>query len=414
MAKTKTMYTPAQRIEALDAFRQSGMTVQEFSANWGVGEATLKKWLSRYAKGGESAFETSGKRGRPKGSGKAVPEPMKVAVLSSKKDFPFFGVRRVQSWCERAFGLGVSRREVEKTLTEAGVEPVKRRKRRQMKRTIHRFERAKPMQMWQSDITQFVCPRTEKRVFLCVFLDDCSRYVAGWAVAARQTTEMVIAAYESGVLRYGRPAECLTDQGRQYAAWRGKTEFQAKLKQDGVKHTLSRPHHPETLGKCERLWETMREEFWQGVEVVDVEDAKERLTHWFGHYNHMRPHQGLENATPAERFFGTEDASRKAIEEAVAKNAAAIALGERPRQPFYMTARIGEEQVAISADRGGLVVSTGDGTKRIGFEDLGGTGAQDLPVESGPAMAAVERGPDSGPMPASAEMSACAEVSDAD
>ncbi|MEK7743233.1 MAG: hypothetical protein AAB578_02500, partial [Elusimicrobiota bacterium] len=58
-------------------------------------------------------------------------------------------------------------------------------------------------------------------------------------------------------------------------------------------------------------------------------------------------------------------------------------------------------------------VSTGDGTKRIGFEDLGGTGAVEPPVESGPAMAtAVDAGPDTGPMPAAAEMPAAMEVSD--
>lgn len=59
--------------------------------------------------------------------------------------------------------------------------------------------------MWQSDITQFVCPRTEKRVFICVFLDDCIRYVTGWAVNAAQTADLVLDAYEAGVTRYGRP-----------------------------------------------------------------------------------------------------------------------------------------------------------------------------------------------------------------
>jgi hypothetical protein len=173
------------------------------------------------------------------------------------------------------------------------------------------------------------------------------------------------------VRRYGRPAEALTDQGRQYVSWRGKTEFQKRLKQDGVQHVVSRSHHPQTLGKCERLWKTIQEEFWSRVEVVSVEDARERLEHWFGHYNFFRPHQGLDAAVPADRFFGVENAMRQVIEETVQRNAAILALEERPRQPFYLAAQVGETQVAVAAERGGLVVSTGDETRRMAYEDLG-------------------------------------------
>lgn len=371
-SKTRTSYTSEERLNAVRAFRQSGMSLNEFSQTWGVGTMTLHGWNAKFEEGGESALAAVGAgSGRPKGTKKLIHPSVKDAVIETKEKYPFFGVRRIRTWCERAFGLEVPRRAVEETLKEAGKPPVKQRKTKGGSKKIRRFERAKPMQMWQSDITQYVCPRTEKRVFLTVFLDDNSRYVLGWEVSASQTAELVIRAYESAVQGYGRPAEVLTDQGRQYASWRGKTEFQARLKRDGVKHVLSRPQHPQTLGKCERLWKTIREEFWDRVEVVSVEDARERLTHWFGHYNFFRPHQSLDNVTPAERFFGVQDGLKKVIAETVAKNAEVMALSERPRQPFYLAAQIGESQVAIAADRGGLVVSTSDETKRLPYEDLG-------------------------------------------
>ncbi|MEW6583338.1 MAG: IS3 family transposase [Actinomycetota bacterium] len=405
MARVCRRYTTEERLQALEAFRKSGMTVEEFSKTWGVGYSTFHQWLRKFEAGGEAAVAAPGvKMGRPKGK-KPVSSAVASAVAKTKEEHPYFGARRIQAWCARAFGLGVSQRTADRVLVEAGVEPIKRKKKAKRVGKYKAFERAKPMDLWQSDITQFVCPRTEKRIYLCVFLDDRSRYIVGWSVSSRQTTEMVLAAYEMGVKRYGRPTEALTDQGRQYYAWRGKTEFQEKLKQDGVKHIVSRPHHPQTLGKCERLWQTVKEEFWSRVEVTDVEDAEARLTHWFGHYNFFRPHQALEYAVPAERFFGVAPQMRSAIEATVEKNAEQMAIGERPRQPFYMAAKIGEETVAIAAERGGLVISTSEETKRIEYNDLGETAGRIgealglvAPPESAPGLAAVVPSePESGP-----------------
>ena len=46
----------------------------------------------------------------------------------------------------------------------------------------------------------------------------------------------------------------LTDQGRQYVSWRGKTAFVEELRRQGIEHIKSRPRHPQTLGKVERFW----------------------------------------------------------------------------------------------------------------------------------------------------------------
>jgi len=44
--------------------------------------------------------------------------------------------------------------------------------------------------------------------------------------------------------KFGRPEEVLSDQGRQYFSWRGRSEFQRRLEREGVKHVVSRSHHP--------------------------------------------------------------------------------------------------------------------------------------------------------------------------
>ena len=60
-------------------------------------------------------------------------------------------------------------------------------------------------------------------------------------------------ALSRAIADYGTPREVLTDQGRQYTAWRGRTEFEEELKRLGIRHIKSRAHHPKTLGKIERF-----------------------------------------------------------------------------------------------------------------------------------------------------------------
>jgi transposase InsO family protein len=67
---------------------------------------------------------------------------------------------------------------------------------------------------------------------------------------------------------YGVPKEMLTDNGRQYTNWRGTTRFEKELIKDRVKHIRSRPHHPMTLGKIERFWKSILNEFLQRAQFT--------------------------------------------------------------------------------------------------------------------------------------------------
>ncbi len=110
--------------------------------------------------------------------------------------------------------------------------------------------------MWLSDIFTFLLRRHE-RLYLTAFMDDHSRFIVSFTLAHHQKGSLVLEALERGVAGYGTPQEVLTDQGRQYTAWRGETLFEERLRQYGIRHIKSRPQHPETLGKIERFLEDL-------------------------------------------------------------------------------------------------------------------------------------------------------------
>jgi hypothetical protein len=167
-----------------------------------------------------------------------------------------------------------------------------------------------------------------------------------------QTAEHVLETYRRAVAEYGVPKEVLTDNGRQYTNWRGKTRFEQGLEKDRVKHIRSRPHHPMTLGKIERFWKSILGEFLQRAQFDSFEQAVERTAIWVKYYNHKRPHQGIGGLCPADRFFEIAHELRQTIEKGLEENALELALRGRPVDPFYMVGRMGGQSVVIRAEKG--------------------------------------------------------------
>jgi transposase InsO family protein len=307
--------------------------------------------------------------------------PVQAAIVETKRRFPDFGLRRVRDYLARFLHLKVSEGGVATVVAAMdpppATPPAPRRRRRSEE--PRRFERSRPGELWQSDITSYLLGRHHRRVYLTVFLDDFSRYVVSWNLQLHQRQELVTDCLLAGIEAFGKPREVLTDQGRQYFAWRGKSDFQKLLIKEGIQHVVARAHHPETVGKCERLWKTVGEELVDRAHPEDLEETRERLGHFFRHYNHFRPHQGLKGLTPADRFFGAEERLRRELLDAQAHNALRLALGERPVARSFLVGSLDGLPVAVRTGRDGLVIETGD-PARAGGKDGGDGGREDAGV----------------------------------
>jgi putative transposase len=275
----------------------------------------------------------------------------------------------------RAEGFAASPGAIVRLLKQEGYEVVEEPTRPHPDKP-RRFERARVNELWQSDLFSFTLKRSGRRLHLVAFLDDRSRYVVGWGLSASSSSKMVLEAFEAAIADYGAPREVLTDQGPQYATWRGKSAFAKLCERRGIKHILARPRRPQTVGKTERFWGTLWRECLEGAVCRDLEDARSRVAHFVGHYNFQRPHRALEGLVPADRFFEAADAVREALARRVAENALELARHGTPRKPFYLTGRVGDREVSIFAE-GERVVLAEAGKEREEV-DLGATGRRDV------------------------------------
>ena len=319
----------------------------------GVSHDSVRDWVKRYQKLGEAGLVP---RGRGPASGQTkLPPAVHEAIVAVKQEHPAFGVRRIAQWLQRSLFLPASPETVRRTLHQAAVPlPPPQQKRRRNRAKPRFFERATPNQLWQSDL--FTFQLNGQNAHAVAFIDDYSRFIVGIGLYRAAVTENVLEVYRRAAAQYGAPKEMLTDQGRQYAAWQGKTRFQRALARDHVKHILCRAHHPMTQGKIERFWKTLWEEFLERTRFETIEQAVERTALWVQYYNHKRPHSGIGNVCPAERYFAIQKEMRETIERGIADNVEELALRGKPQEPFYMVGRVGGKNVVLQTERGQLKI----------------------------------------------------------
>ena len=321
----------------------------------GVGHNTVSRWIKRYQTEGEAGLESRRKyNGR-----KQISPVVKKKIKEVKEENPSFGVKRISHILRRLFFLPGSAETVRRTLQEEETTSPKLRKKPSRNLTRPRFfERATPNQLWQSDI--FTFRLGGRYAYLIGYIDDYSRYITGLELYRSQTAEHVIEVYRCSIAEYNPPKEMLTDNGRQYTNWRGTTRFEKELKKDRVKHIRSQPHHPMTLGKIERFWKTIYEEFLSRAQFESFESARERIRLWVQYYNHKRPHQGIKGLCPADRYFEIQAELKKTIAQGIEDNVLEMALRGQARSPFYMVGRMEGQSVVLRAEKGKLKLLVDD------------------------------------------------------
>ena len=338
------------RLEAIKA-RQRGLSYREIEQLIGMGATVASRSVRVYKKYGEAALEPGWRESKPRAerrSAKTMVAEQAVAQLGPQGEAG--GVGKVQGLLYRLGLLKVSRGTVVKVLERQGrvPKPMARRRRNRPVKVRH-FERAKPNDLWQTDIMTFML-RGQYRVYLIGFMDDNSRFIVGWGLFRRQTTTNVQEVFRAAIEKHGLPKEVLSDNGRQYYTWRGKSQFTAMLTKLGIQHIRSRPYHPQTCGKIESFWRNLWQECLSQVPVSTFEDAEAKLKEFIEHYNYKRPHQGIGNLVPADRFYRVDGQVKQLIEENTSK--VEEQMNPQPgtyTPPTYLIGNIGGKELRVVA-----------------------------------------------------------------
>jgi transposase InsO family protein len=335
--------SPQQKLLLLDIWQRSGLPAADFAALVQISRHTLYAWKHRFEQQGPAGLMEQ-PRGVARGS--RLPELTKRTILMLKTTHPDWGCQRISDMLVRGPALPASPSAVAHVLHEAGYE-VEACATHPHPPQVRSFERAKPNQLWQTDLFTFVLKRQNRRVYLVAFMDDHSRFITGYGLHASQSAALVLEVLRAALAAYGLPAEILTDNGSQYVTWRGKSQFSRELEKLGIHQIVASPRRPQTLGKIERFWGTLWRECLESAIFLDLADARQRIGLFIDYYNLQRPHQGIEGLVPADRFFYAAPEVLETLKQRVAQNARELAQRGVPKPPFYLTGQVEGQPFSI-------------------------------------------------------------------
>lgn len=349
---------PEFRVKVVKTALAKDLRPREVVKVFGVGLSTFSKWKKAYREKGEEGLLGLGKtrhRAR-KVLPPALEEKLRTEALETKRKHPYFGVFRVWQWLLRTAFLPVSFRQVRRTLAEANlIEKVVKKKRKP--RAPRGFERTTPNDLWATDITNILLAGGQT-VYMIAFIDDHSRFIVSWGVYTSCVTELVLEVLRRGIAAYGKPKDILSDHGPQFWVRRGKTLFQKFLQREDIHHILA--GSASANGKIEAFWGSMKEEWYDRTQRKgDLEEVRDRLSHWVAFYNWQRPHQEVKGA-PAERYFQFQAQMKAEMQRRIRANEEELSLSQTPPAQIVGHTPLGDEKFEVRKEGDDIVVRLGD------------------------------------------------------
>lgn len=299
-----------QRYDAVLAVIRDGLRVTEVAEKFGVSRQSVHRWLARYERDGLPAL--ADRSHRPRSSPIQMAAATEARVVELRRQHPTWGHVRLHHQLGREHVTPLpSISGIYRALVRHGlIEPKATRKKLV---TYKRWERGRPMELWQMDIVGGVLLGDGTECKILTGVDDHSRYCVCAGVMVRATARPVCGFFAQALERHGVPEEILTDNGKVFTNRFGLTPtevlFDKICRENGVTHRLTAPASPTTTGKIERFHRTLREEFLTGRLFSSLAKAQAELDDWVESYNTCRPHRSLKMQTPAERFLARNEIS---------------------------------------------------------------------------------------------------------
>ena len=295
--------TPYSRLQAVRAMSAGRSSVAAIAAHAGVSERTLYKWQKRFRDEGEGGLRDRSSR------------PRRIARCTSQQQ-----VRRVLKLrCQGLLGRDIATRlhmsvsTVHRYLKRYGVA---RLSDLEPKPVVIRYERQVPGELVHMDTKKLArIEREGHRIhgdrslkvsgagweYLHCVVDDCTRIAYSEVLPdeRKDTVSDFFSRARKYYLSHGITIRSLmTDNGPAY-----KSKLMRRvLEAHDIRHLFTKPYTPRTNGKVERFIQTATRQWAYGRSYPHSEQRTQALENWEHHYNHQRPHYGLNGATPFQRL----------------------------------------------------------------------------------------------------------------
>jgi transposase InsO family protein len=280
-----------ERKRILQEIRQSRLPLRVACKAAGISRSTYWRWK-------RSKDAPSGRRS----SWNALTDRERAEILTMSQSHPDWSSRQIAFNITDKGHWSVSESTVYRVLKASGKIPA--REHEPCPAATEYWDKPQRVhQQWQSDFTDFLVP-SWGRYHDGGVLDDRSRFLLHHELRAYERAADAVEIFDGAIQfalgTHGRVANrIVSDHGKCFEA----RDTRGYLSMRGIRPIYSRAHHPQTLGKLERLHRTMKESV--NLHVYDSPWQLSRaIDRFYRFYNHQRYHEALGNVTPADVYFG--------------------------------------------------------------------------------------------------------------
>ena len=282
---------------------------------FGISRKTGYKWLERYRDDPESGLL---ERSRvPHHCANGLADEVAGRILALRRRHPYYGPRKLLAQLER---LHPAQRwpaasTIGDLLRREGLSERRRRRASGVPVTRPFSTVAAPNDVWCADFKGWFRTADGSRCDPLTISDAHSRFLLDCKIVA-PTTEGTEPRFVRAFREFGLPQALRTDNGPPFASTGagGLSRLSVKWVKLGIRLERIDPGAPQQNGRHERLHRTLKEQTSQPP-AATPKSQQRRFDGFRRHYNCERPHEALDQETPASRYTASSRPYPERIEE---------------------------------------------------------------------------------------------------
>jgi len=297
-------YSQSEKMEIIRLVENSKLPVKRTLKELGVSTSSFYDWYRRYKENGYDGLALNTRT--PVQFWNRIPECERQRIVGVAREYPEKSCREVACFFVDNYEYFVSESSVYRILKEYDLisSPVF-----SVISAKDKFDNptTRVNELWQIDFT-YMKIMSWGWYYLLTILDDYSRYIITWKLCKTMKTDEVKPVIEDAIKKTGIShvdisyrTRLLSDNGSSFVSG-DLAKFLDKKEIDLIH---GKPYHPQTQGKIERYHRSMK-----NIILLDnyytPEELDRQLAIWVNYYNNFRYHEGIDNVTPVDKYFGRD------------------------------------------------------------------------------------------------------------
>jgi len=292
-----------QRLEFIREVLRGDLSKAELCRVYGISRPTGDKWLERFVERGVAGL--SDLASAPHHHPNQVPEELAAMILALRREHMTWGPRKLKAYLERKY-LGMkwaSASTIGELLKRHGISVGRLWRRRTPSYTQPFVGCGQPNTVWCGDFKGQFHTGNGTVCYPLTISDAFSRYLLRCQGMTRPYMTTTQSIFESAFREYGLPLAIRSDNGSPFAskAIGGLSRLSIWWIRLGIVPERIEPGHPEQNGRHERMHLTLKKETAHPPRA-SLRSQQQRFNEFREEYNTQRPHEALDQRTPADVY----------------------------------------------------------------------------------------------------------------